>query len=165
VDRKRIEDGQFSYESIGRFFDELRKSPDDARLAVGCALAVYGWMPRMLGKVDCEAWRRTAASLDVWEGLQPFVNRSWTGTSKFLHFWQPERFSIWDSRVRRSIQRVEKFNVYDASSYRRYCEAVTEVAQDPQIFVEHWYQPVAEVVRATNARTIEAALYIVGVKP
>ena len=36
------------------------------------------------------------------------INRSWVGTSKFLHFLNPEIFPIWDSRVaRRSFKNLK----------------------------------------------------------
>ena len=81
-------------------------------LMLGCA--VYAWMPTTLkkwnflefdlGKISVEVLRSCdryddAACLVREKIPEPLLNNSWVGTSKFLHFINPEMFPIWDSKV------------------------------------------------------------------
>lgn len=83
----------------------------DGFTALACA--AYGWMPTILkscdpsrfnqdspiSKVRSVSTREEGAHLiDVMDDEAP-VNNSWVGTSKFIHFLNPDMFPIWDSRV------------------------------------------------------------------
>jgi hypothetical protein len=82
---------------------------DKVRLA---GLSVYGWMPTILRAekklIDESAingfFHDVAQKLNSEPEQFPeqsfnFLNRSVVGTSKFLHFWAPNYFAIWDSRI------------------------------------------------------------------
>ena len=72
----------------------------------------YGWMPTALTSVETDNFGIPNGSifaairangpakclLDQMDDVAP-INRSWVGTSKLLHFVNPERFPIWDTRV------------------------------------------------------------------
>lgn len=75
------------------------------------ATLVYGWMPRIV-RIDTAALGPTEACLGRFDksgknlhevvyalGL---VLSSVVGASKWLHFWRPEQFPIWDSRIERA---------------------------------------------------------------
>jgi hypothetical protein len=83
----------------------------DAARALACA--AYGWMPTILkdskfeniGSVSplkkiksIKSWEEAEIFLSEIDDVAP-INGSWVGTSKFLHFLNPEIFPIWDSRV------------------------------------------------------------------
>lgn len=84
----------------------------DAALSLACA--VYGWMPtifkggekiRELGPAfslekvrSIKSWEEAKTFLSEVSDFAP-INNSWVGTSKFLHFLNPDIFPIWDSRV------------------------------------------------------------------
>lgn len=99
------------YKALSNWFSHRQNwSVDDVFL--GC-LAVYGWMPTILegrtpvkGLLSANKAKEIADLLTKsdWEKIPvDFVNRSVVGTSKFLHFWRPQYFSIWDSRVRDAL--------------------------------------------------------------
>lgn len=134
------------------------------------ALAVYGWMPRILrsdefGSFDIAAVR-TAKLSDaqlIITGLPKFglLNNSWVGTSKFLHFLNPEVFPIWDSHIARSfglINRVayEKQSIY--ADYTRkmhtmmpqYGNLIDEIKR--RIFIQFGYEP-------SNLRCLELLIF------
>jgi hypothetical protein len=102
---------EFHYKALLDWFQSQEKWSAN-RVMLGC-LAVYGWMPRIL-EVGRSADRclTFARANDVAKKLNdgtasidpPFVNQSIVGTSKFLHFWNPNEFAIWDSRVRRGLK-------------------------------------------------------------
>lgn len=83
------------------------------------ALMVYGWMPTML-----RVYGRGPGPLENcprnlnWDGIisklnggdprsfeaDRFLNNSFVGTSKFLHFCWPEYFAIWDRNVHVALE-------------------------------------------------------------
>lgn len=78
------------------------------------ALAAYGWMPTILRQPTLEFPTRlgdtfvnrvrTCPTAKAALGLigdmdKPLVNNSWVGTSKVLHFLNPQVFPMWDRRV------------------------------------------------------------------
>lgn len=75
----------------------------------------YGWMPTICKKfnddvLNSDGWIKACQSKDVELVTKaisnldnaPF-NNSWVGTSKVLHFINPNVVPIWDSRVRNTI--------------------------------------------------------------
>lgn len=110
----------------------------------GLACAAYGWMPTILRNFSPENFCGKALSsgliskirgitsrdearifLRCMEEVAP-INRSWVGTSKLLHFLNPNFFPIWDSRVadRFLLQWPNQINKKEA--YLRYFEFVHE---------------------------------------
>lgn len=106
------------------------------------ALAVYGWMPTVLGRFDeggvlpglvgAEAYRSVSSIKDVKTAysflcgmgdIAP-VNHSWIGTSKFLHFINPMCFPIWDSRVALKFGVTSYGAVNKKKAYLTYCNFV-----------------------------------------
>lgn len=101
-----------SYRALIKLAASLKNDPQhDAARSLACA--VYGWMPTILRdskikniksvaqleKVKAiKSWREAALFLSEIDDVAP-INGSWVGTSKFLHFLNPEIFPIWDSRV------------------------------------------------------------------
>jgi len=103
-----------SYPAILSMTQELSDN-SDATAIYTLATTVYGWMPTILKQIDlCKFLMprdkifsriRSVGSFeeainlvqDMTDG--PPINNSWVGTSKFLHFVNPEWFAIWDSKV------------------------------------------------------------------
>ena len=101
-----------SYKEFLEFFaskDEL--TPHD--LVIG-AYFTYGWMPTMLelkGDIDvvtaicASKSRREGISKGEFSRLAEAINGSVVGASKLLHFINPKKYAIWDSRVYRYLHR------------------------------------------------------------
>lgn len=88
------------YDSIIAWF-KRRKQWESKDVRIGC-LIVYGWMPTILRTNRMEDFHDFAERLNVaslTEDDYKFVNNSYIGTSKFLHFWNPQQFAIWDRRI------------------------------------------------------------------
>ena len=77
--------------------------------------------------------------------LLAFVNDSYIGVSKLLHFTDPDHWEIWDSNIYAAIEFVaagepdEKITYYDLGNYGRvdnkhrfeeYQQAIREVSQE-----------------------------------
>jgi hypothetical protein len=98
-----------------------------AELVRLAGLAVYGWMPTILraegrnGKpriIDFAEIAKLLNSGSILKEHYSFLNRSVVGTSKFLHFWRPEEYAIWDSKIWRSLKVGGPVNSID--SYVKY---------------------------------------------
>jgi hypothetical protein len=115
------------YPAILNWFSGQKLWTADAARIGG--LMVYGWMPTILrtAKSDFEKFADLLNREAVSEMTQPLLNASWVGTSKFLHFWRPAHFSIWDSKVCKVLgwgvlsNDFKKFSEYQ-SFCRRYSE-------------------------------------------
>ncbi|MBF9030204.1 hypothetical protein HKCCE3408_07340 [Rhodobacterales bacterium HKCCE3408] len=78
----------------------------------GLALAVFGWMPTILKKTefsgyDFDSIRSTTCfdrtEFEKWTSGTAAVNGSWVGTSKFLHFLNPDVFPVWDQNLHKAV--------------------------------------------------------------
>jgi hypothetical protein len=76
-------------------------------------LAIYGWMPTILRAEGRKNAKRDVDFLQIANHLNSgefpvsqyaFLNGSVVGTSKFLHFWRPNEFAIWDKNIRISLK-------------------------------------------------------------
>jgi hypothetical protein len=117
------------YRALLLFGDALCKEPNED-MATVLALASYGWMPPIpdghLGYPN-ETIKRIAntqlpSSEPPTQKISSIVkdlrllNNSIIGTSKFLHFLNPELFPIWDSAV------AHWFGIKNANSTRLYLD-------------------------------------------
>lgn len=109
------------------------KSVDDA---MALALAVYGWMPTILRSVEISDEQvtliKSAADIDAGIALirtfsVPLVNNSWVGSSKFLHFLNPNAFPIWDSHIARAFGWVRRDQYETSSRYVAYMAAMRDL--------------------------------------
>ena len=60
-----------------------------------------------------------------------FLNGSVVGTSKFLHFWRPSEYAIWDSNIRAALGISQYRDALTSFEYylhdiRMFCSARTE---------------------------------------
>jgi hypothetical protein len=109
-------------------------------------LAVYGWMPTILRaekKLRAEGeiepfFDDIARRLNDEENEFPvsswnFLNSSYVGTSKFLHFWSPTTFAIWDSRICKTLHRHGRAN--DPKLFADYKKNITRYSEERTISV------------------------------
>ncbi|MBY0582233.1 MAG: hypothetical protein K2P68_04850 [Sphingomonas sp.] len=142
---------EFHYSALLEWFQCVGRNWTPNKVMLGC-LAVYGWMPRILEvrkaperclsnrAAENVAFRLNSGVIDI---DPPFVNESVVGTSKFLHFWNPQEFPIWDSRVRRTLLRdaplgdpIEEYNSYRAAMK----QAATRLQRDLRDIEYHLFQ-------------------------
>lgn len=81
---------------------------------------VYGWMPTIFDfrsdnfeeaiEILNNAKKGEIPTVKQLEILKGLFNKSLVGTSKLLHFINPEKFAIWDSRVYRYLTGQEAYN-------------------------------------------------------
>lgn len=108
------------------------------------SLMVYGWMPTILeGRKNSANVLTRSQAIEIANDLNAercgeisrrFVNNSLVGTSKFLHFWRPQTFAIWDSHVCRALTGATNA-VSDTSTVERYFAAIRSVAAEREVAI------------------------------
>jgi hypothetical protein len=115
---------------------KLGAAVQNAEEAVALALAVYGWMPTILRSVEVsdEQIERVKRANDIESGIQvirgfgsPPVNNSWVGSSKFLHFLNPQVFPIWDSHIARAFGLARRDQYESSAHYISYMDAMRKL--------------------------------------
>lgn len=92
------------------FLDFIRGKEITKELLIPAIHMIYGWMPRVFRFGDWSLLEsvlknlnkaRTATPLgeSELETLSAFLNNSMVGTSKLLHFINPDVYPIWDSKI------------------------------------------------------------------
>jgi len=114
----------------------LGAAVQNAEEAVSLALAVYGWMPTILRSVEIsdEQLMLAKSARDIESGIgvirgfdAPPVNNSWVGSSKFLHFLNPQVFPIWDSHIARAFGLARRNQYESSAQYISYMGAMHEL--------------------------------------
>jgi hypothetical protein len=111
----------------------------DSKYFQACALSVYCMMP-IMAKMNDDGKSMNFSKWKVFiddpkpENLEPFVGGSWSATSKFLFFYKPNFFPIWDSRVKKAINKHRawgsKFKVSGGCEYFFYRDAIDRVSKN-----------------------------------
>lgn len=134
----------------------------------------YGWMPTMFDFRSTEFDKVLSILNAAKSGIIPTVsdlkvlkscfNNSLVGTSKLLHFINPNEFAIWDSRVYRYLTnekpysyRLDDFPTF--LGFRDFCKYITEKREYEQIHKE-----IEGIIGYTMSkmRTVELIMFING---
>ena len=137
-----------TYPKFIQFFKEIKKL-NELNLVIGVN-AAYGWMPTILDiyQEDLNAQLKIINNLklnnivptfDEFEFLKNTFNNSIVGTSKLLHFINPEIIPIWDSRVNAYLNTYYDFNkqVNKTSKFMEYmifCKSIVSNSDFENMF-------------------------------
>ena len=172
LDPRGYRDG---YWALARLFRDHVKLDDRTTVLAG-ATAVYGWMPTIFRRLEyydeiLPTLRKLCSVRSAVEGLEAaercqnrdkmlrFVNGSVVGTSKFLHFMNPDSIPIWDSRVARSFGIEGHWRVDNVDHYINYWSGMKGCqALPPKAFEEFCQSP--EGQGASRIRLMEYALFL-----
>lgn len=121
-----------SYPEFIRYFKDI-DNINQHHLTIGVHFT-YGWMPTIFefqsGEFDVaidilnRAKKGTIPSIEELQILKKLLNNSMVGTSKLLHFINPDKFAIWDSRVFRYLTGMEPYQ-NRIGNCQRYLEYLT----------------------------------------
>ena len=147
---------------------------EDSSVLLGASL-VYSWMPTTLKSVrDCAAiagllnqfgqQSSLESTLAFLNSIDHFVNRSWVGTSKFLHFFRPITFPIIDSRIAASLGLPKTRFSKNRDIYQAYLAAIHAVDKTKREEANTWALRNALIPRdhKNHVRTIELSLFYSG---
>jgi hypothetical protein len=150
---------------------------DDYYSVLAGANAVYGWMPTILKKgVSKPLWSKCQNDLEAlrstssWPIAQSIilenpdilrlVNGSLVGSSKFLHFLNPEVLPIWDSHIARVFNAGRKRGSSDVEVYVAYAATIWDAIESGLSFPQSFLDFVG--VSATPIRRLELLLFLHG---
>jgi hypothetical protein len=121
-----------SYPEFLRYFSDL-ETITQHNLVVGINFT-YGWMPTIFDfrsdrfdealDILNSAKKGNKPTIDELNLLKGLLNNSLVGTTKLLHFINPDKFAIWDSRVYRYLTGKEPYEkrIGDSEAYLAYLE-------------------------------------------
>lgn len=167
-----------SYPALLQLFQNL--DLDDGLAVRAAALTVYGWMPTIMRSVDLDAVRRIRPVLDRLrrEGvdavadylansspqgrrhLLTFVNNSVVGTSKFLHFLNPNGFAIWDSKIASLFGIQSLSGINSTRNYSNYISAIANRLKDPIDWSPAYLEFIDQPMMVGPVRRLECALFL-----
>lgn len=125
-----------SYPEFVSYFQKLSKEITKHEMIIGINF-VYGWMPTILKNIDDSYFKECLKILNKAKGqktldsndfemLKKTFNNSIVGTSKLLHFINPEKYPIWDSNVCRFLFK-KNIEVNRVCLYEKYLNWSNEI--------------------------------------
>lgn len=159
-----------SYPHFLNYFKNLENIKLE-NLIIGISFT-YSWMPTILKSIKLENSEKTLSILnEVKNGtkineeqlstLKSTFNNSLVGTSKLLHFINPQQYAIWDSRVFRFLNNEEphKYKVEKPATYIEYLDFI-EKLKNEKVF-NSFYDLMKEKVgyEITEYRALELAFF------
>lgn len=163
-----------SYPEFLKYFRDIKKITKH-NVVIGINFT-YGWMPTIFdfrsNDIDLvidilnkakQGIVPNETQLDI---LKRCFNNSLVGTSKILHFINPEIFAIWDSRVFRYLTNQEPYDnrINNYKSYLDYLDFCKYIISQPE------YKKIHESIinkvgyKMTKFRTLELIMYMKGGK-
>lgn len=159
-----------SYPEFLKYFRDLRTITRH-NMVIGINFT-YGWMPTIFDfrsqdfnkvvKILNQAKEGEIPNEDELRTLKNCFNNSLVGTSKLLHFINPTRFAIWDSRVFHYLTgekphsyRLDNYGSY--LDYLKFCEYITKLPGFNKI---HSSMTKKVGYTMTKYRTLELLMYL-----
>ncbi|MCX6735864.1 MAG: hypothetical protein NTZ13_02170 [Candidatus Parcubacteria bacterium] len=130
-----------SYPEFIKYFSDI-KQISKHNVIIGINFT-YGWMPTIFNfrskdfdnvvLILNNAKKGIVPQVHELETLKKCFNNSLVGTSKLLHFINPEIFAIWDSRVYRYLtnHRAYNYHLNNYESYLAYLEFCKYITNQP----------------------------------
>ena len=163
-----------SYPEFLKYFREV-KTITKHNLVIGINFT-YGWMPTIFDfrsnnfveaiEILNNAKKGLVPTIVQLESLKVLFNNSLVGTTKLLHFINPEKFAIWDSRVYYYLTGEVAYNhrIGNCESYLSFlifCEYLTQRKEYQEI-----HNSICKKLgySMTKFRTVELIMYLNGGK-
>jgi len=165
----KINSYKISYPHFLKYFED-KANIDEHNLIIGINF-VYGWMPTIFNYCSAsfkdalvilnrakQGYIPTKSELDSLKGL---FNNSLVGTSKLLHFINPECFAIWDSKVYKYLTKnnANQNSISKSESYLAYLEFCKELTEKEEYKKIHSQVCNAVGYEMTKFRTAELIMF------
>lgn len=165
----KINSYMISYPHFLKYFED-RTNIDEHDLIIGINF-VYGWIPTIFNYCSTnfkdasvilnrakQGYIPTTNDLNTLKGL---FNNSLVGTSKLLHFINPEYFAIWDSKVYKYLtkNKANQNSISKSESYLAYLEFCKELTERKEY--ENIHRKICDAVEyeMTKFRTAELIMF------
>lgn len=163
-----------SYPEFLKYFYDI-KVITKHNLVIGINFT-YGWMPTIFDfrsdnfdeaiEILNNAKKGLTLTVAQLESLKGLFNNSLVGTTKLLHFINPEKFAIWDSRVYFYLTGETAYNNRIGNcdaylSFISFCEYITQIKEYEEI-----HNSICKKLgyTMTKFRTVELIMYLNGGK-
>lgn len=144
VDRSKIKGDNYliSYPHFINYFKHL-DTINEENLVIGISF-VYSWMPTVLKKLDKKLFTQAITvlnkakqnhklTIDDYKLLKQTFNNSIVGTSKLLHFINPDKYAIWDSNIFKFLHnecfQAHHYRIENITMYIDYLQLVNSLTQ------------------------------------
>lgn len=164
----------YTYFAFIRYFQQLVSiEPDNVIIS---AHFTYGWMPTMLklkhrqlhhaADILTQVKQRKDITDDELTFLISLINNSLVGVSKLLHFIDPERYAIWDSRVAAYFDAsISSWRMHEPLTYRHYLASCSVIVKHRDFSPVH-QSIMTKIGQPVSAlRAIELVMYTNGTSP
>ena len=163
-----------SYPEFLRYFSDL-KTITRHNLIIGINFT-YGWMPTIFDfrsdrfdealDVLNSAKKGSKLTIDELNLLKGLLNNSLVGTTKLLHFINPDKFAIWDSRVYRYLTGMEPYynRIGEGKAYLAYLEFCVYLTTQKEFKSMHERVEKQVGYSMTPLRIAELIMYLNGAK-
>ena len=178
LDRLRVDSGKLDYAYqialhpyYMEFIDFFRVKDTlvSKDIIVGTHM-VYGRMPTMLRlntgeikkvlKLLNKIKQGHSATLQEFEILKAMINNSMVGVSKLLHFINPDKYAIWDSRIFRYVTGKDNtLQISKAANYYHYLTHINILTNQPGFLSIHEYVQREMKVEHGKLRTAEIVMF------
>jgi hypothetical protein len=163
-----------SYPHIANYFATIEEF--QARDVVVCSHVVYGWMPTALdlyvnkqnitlneaANIANKAKRSELLTETELKNLSKLINNSLVGTSKLLHFTNPDKYPIWDSKIYRYVysETPHNYRVNMPEKYIKYVQSAEEMTKDSRFpaFIASVIEKVG--YKVSGLRAIELVMFL-----
>jgi hypothetical protein len=140
----------------------------------------YGWMPTIFDFRTTEIEKNIDLTVKIlnrakkgedletkdFELLKSLLNNSLVGSTKLLHFINPEKYAIWDSRVFRFLHNQEPYDyrIGNIQNYIEYQKLLQKLVAEERF--SEFYQLISSKLeyKPTNFRALELIMFIKGKK-
>ena len=144
----------------------------DHKTFISIAHMVYGWMPTILEcnfssddnySMYIKNINSGDCSIEFLNIMKSKINNSIVGGSKFLHFINPEKYAIWDSKVYKSLfgKKGNNNSINNIKNYIQYNLHLRELCQKEEIY--RIYSILTEkkyiIERVSKMRALENVLF------
>ncbi len=160
-----------SYDAFLRYFSSKDVITEDDLII--SSNFTYGWMPTILNFKDTNFSEcveilnksKTVDRLEKYEieALKRLINNSLVGSSKLLHFINPEKYAIWDSRVCNFLSgSTSKHFIEKSEIFFEYLDICLEVIGNDK-YETLIYQPYMQIMNNKNAskmKSIEQIMFL-----
>jgi hypothetical protein len=185
-DLSTVNNYMLSYQAFLNYFKNIADRKEDISkddLVIGINFT-YGWMPTIFSfKNDYfdfavailnHVQKGNVIGIKEFNALKSLLNNSIVGTSKLLHFINPELYAIWDSRVCRYAtgrKNVFQAQVNSTDYFNRYINLSRLLSAEP-LFEYEIYQPFCKKLNeyhqttysVTPLRVLELLLFLMDIK-
>jgi hypothetical protein len=161
-----------SYKEFLKYFENIEKLTKH-NLIIGINFT-YGWMPTIFNFKSNELDKVLAILNSAKKGVRPTgneletlkkcFNNSLVGTSKLLHFINPNKFAIWDSRIYRYLKNESphKYRLEKTKSYLDYLIFCDTIINNHKYIKIHNSIESKVGYRMTRYRTIDLLMFLNG---